>query len=514
VNGGNRLLPLFLISLFLAALAGALSNIAGPHAYLPRLLYLGSIVTLLAFLYRGRHEIVFILLKARRVSEPGPATTWILAGLVFLVAALVLDRVAIRYDATSRGLNRLSAASRAVLGSLDKPIEMIGVFRETSGQRDRAIDVLEIYRSESSRIHTRMLDPDRQPDEARRLGLTRSGVIAIRAGAVKEEAEDVSEESVTQAILRAEYPGRSRVAFVIGHEERSIQDGSALGLSRFAAVLRQNGYEPTEVNLVSDDVPADAAALAIIGARRPLFPGEIDRVGQYLDRGGRLLLCMDPGTDIGLTALLRGRGIVIDSLEIYDEGPATQSLGMGPRTLVVTDYPRHPIIPGAGMGYTVFSGARRIAPSPEPVWGINEKILLSTSRQSHQTAVGGLGPTGGTRAQNQPIGIAEEWEVAGTGQPAAGLPVAEKPYARLVVIGDSDWLSAQFLDLFSNRELAVRTTSWLAEREFLLKIPPMDMRGTPLRIGLGGLRTLFYFLQVGLPLALLMTGLWIWSRRR
>jgi hypothetical protein len=513
LNGGGRLLPLFLVALFLAALAGALSNVAGPHAYPPRLLFLGSIVSFIGFLYRGRREIVFLFLKARRVSEPGPATTWILAGAVLLVASLVLSRLPVRYDTTSRGLNRLSRASQSVLASLDTPIEMIGVFRETSGQRDRAIDILEIYRNGSKRISTRMLDPDREPDEARRLELTQSGVIIVKAGSVKEAVPEMTEEAITQAILRVEYPRRSRIAFVTGHEERGIADMSPQGLGNFAVALRESGYMPVEVRLLDQDIPADAATLAIVGAQKPLLPGEITKIGEYLDHGGRLFLCLDPGNDIGLKDLLRGRGIVLDSLEVYDEGEATRSLGMGPHTIVVSQYPKHAIIPDA-LGYTVFSGVRRIGVSKDPIWGINEKVVLWTGRQARLVPLAGEGKSDGENRQMQSIGVSEDWEVPGTGVAPAGQAAPEKPYARLFAVGDSDWLSGQFIGLFSNREFAVRSIHWLTEREFLLKIPPIDLRGTPLRIGLSGIRTLFYFLELGLPLTLLGIGLWLWSRRR
>jgi hypothetical protein len=186
---------------------------------------------------------------------------------------------------------------------------------------------------------------------------------------------------------------------------------------------------------------------------------------------------------------------------------------MGARTIVVSQYPKHAIIPDA-LGYTVFSGVRRIGVSKDPVWGINEKVVLWTGKQARLVPLAGEGKGGDGNRQMESIGVAEEWEVPGTGIAPAGEAAPEKPYARLLAVGDSDWLSGQFIGLFSNREFAVRSIHWLTEREFLLKIPPIDLRGTPLRIGLSGLRTLFYFLELGLPLTLLGIGLWLWSRRR
>lgn len=513
MSRGGRLLPLLIAALALAVLAWVLSNIVGPRAYPTRLLLLGSVVISIAFLYLGRREIAFIFLKARRVSEPGPATTWMLIGLVMIAASLVAGRAPMRMDLTSRGLNRLSGASRTVLASLQMPVEMIGVFRETSPQRDRGIDVLAIYRNESTHITTRMLDPDRQPDDARRLNLTRSGVIVVRAGEVKEEVGELTEEALTQAILRVEYPRRTRVAFLTGHGERAIGDVSALGIGRFAADLRETGYEVIEISLLDAEIPRDVAALAMVGPSRALLPGELKKLGNYLDGGGRLLLCVDPGSDAGMGDLLRTHGIVLDSLEVYDEGGATRSLGMGPRTIVVSEYPKHPIIAG-GMGYTVFSGVRHIGVTQDPVWGIDQKVILWTGRQARLARLDGKAPGEDQKPEMRSVGVAEQWEVPGSGTPSTGQSAPEKPYARIAVIGDSDWLDGQFIELFANRELAIRTMHWLTEREFLLRIPPIDMRGTPLRIGLSGLKSLFYLLEIATPLALLGIALRLWSRRR
>ena len=123
-----RLLPLLVATIFLMALAGALASFSGPQAYLPRLLFLGAAVSFVGFLVRGRREIAFLFVRARRMAEPGPATTWLLAAAVGLVGALVLERTPLRVDATSRGLNRLSEASRAIL----RPVARLPVKATTS----------------------------------------------------------------------------------------------------------------------------------------------------------------------------------------------------------------------------------------------------------------------------------------------------------------------------------------------------------------------------------------------
>jgi ABC-type uncharacterized transport system involved in gliding motility auxiliary subunit len=513
MNGGSRLLPLFLIALFLTALAGALASLSGPRAYLPRLLFLGAVLCFIVFLYRGRREILFLLVRARRVAEPGPATTWILATLVLLVGSVVLDRVPLRMDATRRNLNSLSAASRRVLSAEEAPVELIGVYRETSPERARAVDLLEVYRRAAGRVRTRMVDPDRQPDEARALGVRRASMVVVRAGAVSEEVVELSEQAITEAILRVENPRRAKIAFIAGHGERAIGDGGGAGLGKLATALRGSGYDPFETRLFEEEIPVDAAVLALVGPRRGLLPVEIDKIGRYLDGGGRMLIALEPGISCGIEDLLRTKGILLDSLEVYDESPATRGLGLGPRVVVVTDYAKHPIV-AAGIGYGVLPGVRTVAVSKEALWGIDGVVLMQSGTEAHLVRVDLPGEAPGGETAARPLAVAEEWEIAGSGRNSGATTAPEKPFSRLLVVGDSDWLSVQFLDLFSNRELAMRSFHWLARREFLLRIPPIDQRGTPMRIGLGGLRALASLLQIGLPLALLGVGILLWSRRR
>jgi hypothetical protein len=317
---------------------------------------------------------------------------------------------------------------------------------------------------------------------------------------------------LTEAILRADNP-RIRLGFTTGHGEPGLGDGGPTGLGRFASALDRNAYDRVELKLYEEDVPPGLGALLVIAPKRPFLPGEITKLGDYLERGGRVMICLEPGHDGDLDQLLAMHGVILDSLAVYDESPATRELGLGPRMVVVTDYADHPVAQG-GIGYTVFPFPRSVSLSADPRWGVDAKILARTGPGGFRLPLGATVPAAGVRAASVPLAVAMEWEAAGSSEPLPGQPAAEKPYVRLLVVGDGDWLTGQFLDLFANRDLGLRAVHWLARREYLLSIPAMDVTGTPLKVGMGGMRVLFYVLQVVVPLALLGVGLRIWSRGR
>jgi hypothetical protein len=161
MNGGARLLPLFLGGLFLAALAAALATLTGTRAYPPRLLFLGGILCFVVFLFRGRKELIFLLVRARRVAEPGQATTWLLAAAVLFVATVVLERLL--SDSTQRrGPQQPGPTRQPRLDANGELVELIDLSRCPIASVRWTADVPTHFEQDT----VRMVDPDRQPDEA------------------------------------------------------------------------------------------------------------------------------------------------------------------------------------------------------------------------------------------------------------------------------------------------------------------------------------------------------------
>ena len=103
--------------------------------------------------------------------------------------------------------------------------------------------------------------------------------------------------------------------------------------------------------------------------------------------------------------------------------------------------------------------------------------------------------------------------MTGTAEPRGDRP-AEKPYARVVVVGDSDFLRDDMIDLFGNSVFMTRVFGWLGERQYLIQFPTIGPSGTPLKVGRNGLLAVFYVVQVALPLLAYGIGFLLWTRRR
>ena len=94
--------------------------------------------------------------------------------------------------------------------------------------------------------------------------------------------------------------------------------------------------------------------------------------------------------------------------------------------------------------------------------------------------------------------------------------VEEKTGGRLIVIGDSDFLSGQLLETpeLANFHLASAWTGWLTEREALIEIPPKKIKSAGTVFTQDDLFALFFRVVVLLPGAALLLGIAVWLNRR
>lgn len=499
-------LPVLLLALALLAVAGFFPSAGGGSAYLPRLLIAAGLGALLLGLVRAWPLIRVFLFRMREVAEPGPGLSWLLAGATLLVVSVGLNVSPQRLDLTSRGMHSLSSVSARLMENLPGEVELIGLFRDGDPAQDAARDILAVYRSSSRRIRTRLLDPERRPQEARELGVSRVGGIMVRSDFGREMLTRLDEPAITQAILRVSDPNRPVIGILEGHGENI-----AGGTSKVRGLLEDAGLDPRRLPLAEmGRVPDDVRVLLVFGPRTPLMPGEIGAVSEFLDRGGRLGLFVDPGHPSGLEDLLGAQGVEIDGRRIRDPGALTRSLGLGPETIAIRSFGEHPITRPMPTGL-VLRGATRVGLPSTAIWGVDAAVLAGTGPEAHL-----LDPDAGEAGGSGriPVAIAMSWSaVAGTGEGPGDGP-RERPGARVVVIGDSDMLRDETIDLYGNREFMAKVVGWLAEREFLLAFPRADTGGTPLNVGLTGLRTLFYLLQIVLPLLLFGAGIAVWIRRR
>jgi ABC-type uncharacterized transport system involved in gliding motility auxiliary subunit len=91
----------------------------------------------------------------------------------------------------------------------------------------------------------------------------------------------------------------------------------------------------------------------------------------------------------------------------------------------------------------------------------------------------------------------------------------EPKKARIVVFGDSDFASNNYLNLSGNRDLFLNTVSWLAEEENLIAIRPKDSGSFFTPVTANQERLIFWLSMIVLPAVVLGAGVgtYIWRRQ-
>jgi hypothetical protein len=96
-----------------------------------------------------------------------------------------------------------------------------------------------------------------------------------------------------------------------------------------------------------------------------------------------------------------------------------------------------------------------------------------------------------------------------------GSPDKEPKMARIVVFGDSDFASNNYLNLSGNRDLFLNTVSWLAEEENLIAIRPKESGSFFTPVTADQERLVFWLSMIVLPAVVVGSGVatYIWRRQ-
>ena len=107
------------------------------------------------------------------------------------------------------------------------------------------------------------------------------------------------------------------------------------------------------------------------------------------------------------------------------------------------------------------------------------------------------------------VGVAVE-----DGAPETGAEEAEETGYRLVVFGDSDFLTDIDIPNAGNAILAANAFNWLTARDDLVGIPPRDVEQVSLFLTQQQMRNLLLLVLVAMPGAAIIAGILVWRRRR
>ncbi|MFI5126040.1 MAG: GldG family protein, partial [Candidatus Acidiferrales bacterium] len=278
------------------------------------------------------------------------------------------------------------------------------------------------------------------------------------------------------------------------------------GYSGVAGELAKENYQVKSVNLVtSNDVPSDCSVLVDVGAQKSFFPPEAQLIEKFLDSGGKAMLLLDPGTDPKLDDILQAWNVKLGDNYVIDVSGAGRVLGAGPGIPLVVDYGDSPVVRNFKGYMTFFPLARTVSIADAAKAEPQSVELLKTSAASFTVPNLGNGTVRYDAKTDQrgplPLGVAAEKKSGSTD-------------ARLVVIGNSEFATNQWVGQQRNGDLFFNAINWLTEEENLISIRPKEAANRRVTLTEAQQRELSWFSMVFLPLIVIIGGIYIWVKRR
>lgn len=401
------------------------------------------------------------------------------------------------------------------------------------------LSLLKEYRAVNSDISIRTVDYERDPGEAEKvkakynlnLPTDKNLVIFDCGGRTKAFAGDAltkytleqvpdakerefrrkpvafyGEEAFTSMLLAVLNPKPFQAYFLQGDGEPSLKDSGTAGYLKFASLLEQNYIRVQPLVLSGDNpVPADGNLLIIAGPRTRFSNSTLQKIEQYLSRGGRMLVLLNYASiqhPTGLEEILREWGVNVGNDVVQDpqhtSSPAEQDV-------IAYNFANQPVVnPLMGLFLQLIL-PRPISPIHQqnsPTDAPKVEALVHSGPKSVLMYKPGLPP------RSYPLMVAvEQNEIKGIASMRSG--------TRMVVVGDSLFLDNQYIEAGANRDFAGYAVNWLLARPTLLKgIGPRPVTEFRLLMTQQQLSEVRWLLLAALPGGVLALGGLVWLRRR
>ncbi len=484
----------------------------------------------------------------------------VLAGVLLFFANYLSQRHYKRMDWTRSQLFTLSEKSLNILETLDQDVDIV-VFMDVGSEVYEPVqELLARYAAASPRITVETVDPVKNLAKAQQLvdeyDIQRADVIvfvgetdrrvvqsidladydfsAMQMGGAPEMTGFKGEQVFTRTLLELVEHEKPRILFTTGHGEASLDGFEEAGLQRLQEFLGEDNLDLDEwASLGAAEVPDGTDLLVVAGPTAAFTPPELAAFDRFLTDGGRMLVLLDPqlagSGELAVEPLvgwLEGYGIDSPAAIVID--PAKLLPFFGAETIFADSYGVHPITESLRQARlsNIFPLARPVmaAEGADDVvelvrttadgWG---EIDLENLGEVAQDEVDVAGPVGLAVALELAAAEAPEGQSEGESPEDAAMDSEEvmaSSGGRLVVFGDSDFVTNSQIGQAGNATLVANVMNWLVERESHLGIAPKEPEDVKLSLTPSERSFMFWFIVFGLPSLAAVIGIYSSVRRR
>ncbi len=435
-------------------------------------------------------EVALLSTAAAPVLEIGRIRRSLEAGLVLaLVASLlfVVNYLAhehnIREDLSYAKTTEPSSATLLLVESLAEPLRIVLFFSAADEVKEEVEPYFEGLAAVGTDVTVEVFDHDAEPALAKELQARKNGTVVLVHGA-NSESYDIGtdadkaknklkklDEEVHKRLIKVAKP--ELVAYLTtGHGERdwtSTKEEERAGLGDLRTLLRLFNYKVQRLGVVEGlarEVPDDASVVLIVGPTQEFMAEEIESLRAYLDRGGDLMVFLDPEQEVVLAEILGPLGLEFHrEVLTHDEEFLPKTRQLTDRQLLFTNrFSAHasvkPLQKNASRFPVVVARAGYLEAAKAPADGKPEVVLKSMPK-TWADVDGDLQFTGGSEKRRvYNMGMAVERSRTPAGE-------EEAVSSRTLVLADADMVSDIALRNEGNTNLVANGLKWLIGEEAL-----------------------------------------------
>lgn len=419
--------------------------------------------------------------------------------LVFGFFAVVLINLIIRQyyfraDFSTTRRYTLAQQSTMVAKGIDRETEILFFGTEGGKEYKRVRELMEMYRYLNRKIVYTFYDLDRAPLKAKEFNVVDYNTLVFRSGEKIETARGSDEEAITNLLIRGTRRKVINIRYLQGHNEHSLSETDRDGYGKVLGQLSAQGFNLQPFDLRGSELSTNQVDLLIIASpKAELSEGEYEKLWNYREKGGKLLILVDgPGQ---LTSFLKTFAIHVGDAPVYD---AQNVAGTDPSTPLVNSYPDTPITRNFGLS-TVFPGVHYLYYKDNIMLGFRFEPLVRTSPGNWLESNGNRLKDKGEEAHPQIV---------------AAIVSHPDKLVKMVLFGDSDFASNAYFGVAGNANLFVNTVNWLCGEGAMVSVAPAKVEFVPMFVSEQQSRLLRVLVPVGIPLLFVAVGTLVWWRRK
>jgi hypothetical protein len=328
------------------------------------------------------------------------------------------------------------------------------------------------------------------------------------------------EQIITSALIELTEDKETKIGFISGHGEPSLENGSPL--SRFKEYIERQNIKLEPLNLTNlERIPTEYATVILTGPKYDLGDRDFSLLRNYWNEQGRIFILLDPKVktpkldqfltefgirpdpDLIVTQFKTGIEEQSVTLDVYAQFlPETsflralsQATGYFPGGTCSLSIDESKV---AQEGLTV---TRALTPAAPNYWGDKDEILYSQKTPTYAQGIDLPPPLY--------FGVALE---KGSIKDAR---VQLHSSSRIIVLGNADFVRNESLsESPPDVDFVLMSVNWLADREQLVGIAPKSARTFTLNLSGRQMNEIVLLTVAGIPMLIALLGLGVWSMRR